>query len=66
MKKRLKKKQPQRVADNTSELLILADGRIYAHNITPDIASLLSDLDPGDEPMRERAGTTAVKQHSKA
>lgn len=37
------------------ELLITPDGRIYAHYVTPEIASLLSELDPNDETMRQRA-----------
>lgn len=37
-----------------SELLILPDGRVLAHNITPALAALLSELEPGNEKMRER------------
>jgi len=40
----------------TTELLILGDGRIFVHNLTPELACLLSQLDPGDTAMRERAG----------
>ena len=39
----------------TTEFLILADGRILVHNITPTMASILSQLNPADELMRERA-----------
>jgi len=39
----------------TSELLILPDGRILAQNITPVMAGLLSELNPDDKLMRERA-----------
>jgi hypothetical protein len=39
----------------TSELLILPDGRILAQNITPVMARLLSDLNPDDKLMRQRA-----------
>ena len=38
-----------------SELLVWPDGRIFAHNITPELAALLLLLDPGDPRMRERA-----------
>ncbi len=42
---------------NTSmtELLIQADGTIFAHNLTPAMAELLSALNPSDEPMKQRA-----------
>ena len=38
------------------ELLILADGRVMTHNLTPAIATVLRELNPDDEPMRQRAG----------
>ena len=40
---------------SSGEILILPDGRILAHNITPALARLLSELDPADEAMRQRA-----------
>jgi hypothetical protein len=40
---------------NSTELLILPDGRILAQNITPPMAKLLSKLNPKDGFMRERA-----------
>ncbi len=40
----------------TTEILILADGTVYAHNITPRMARVLALLDPADLPMRARAG----------
>lgn len=40
----------------SGELLILPDGRVLVHNLTPELARLLSDLDPADAAMRERAG----------
>ena len=39
----------------STELLILPDGRILVHNLTPVMAALLAELNPADEPMRERA-----------
>ena len=39
----------------SAELLLLPDGRILAHNITPALAALLAELAPGDEAMRLRA-----------
>jgi hypothetical protein len=38
-----------------AELLILPDGRVLAHNITPDVAAILAGLDPGNELMEQRA-----------
>ena len=38
-----------------SELLVWPDGRIFAHNITPELAALLAQLDPDDPAMRARA-----------
>ena len=37
------------------ELLVLPDGKILAHNITPEIAALLSELDPENRLMKQRA-----------
>ena len=37
-----------------SEVLILSDGRILAHSITPEMASVLSELNPADEAMNRR------------
>jgi hypothetical protein len=39
----------------TGELLILPDGRILVHNLTPLLARVLCELDPSDQLMRERA-----------
>ena len=38
-----------------SEILILADGNILAHNITPEMADMLAGLNPADEAMSRRA-----------
>ena len=48
-------KQKTSLADQTSELLILSDGTIFVHNLTPAMAGLLSELNPEDEAMRQRA-----------
>jgi hypothetical protein len=39
----------------TTEVLVLPDGRILAHNLTPAFADLLSGLDPANEQIRARA-----------
>ena len=38
-----------------TELRILPDGRILAHNLTPAMAALLAELDPDDTQMQQRA-----------
>ena len=43
---------------NHSELLLLPDGRILVHNLTPAMAGLLQQLDPEDRRMFSRASAT--------
>ena len=38
----------------TTELLILPDGRILVHNLTPAFAGLLQELNPHDEQLSSR------------
>jgi len=40
---------------SVSEILILADGKILAHNISPLMASVLVELNPSDPAMSHRA-----------
>lgn len=42
---------------SSAELLILPDGRILAHNITPEVARLLRELDPDNASLRQRAAS---------
>jgi len=42
-----------------SEILILPDGRILAHNLTPAFAAMLSELNPDDRQIATRAGLPA-------
>jgi hypothetical protein len=37
------------------EVLILSDGRILAHNITPELAKVLAEIDPKNQAMALRA-----------
>jgi adenylosuccinate lyase len=46
-----------------SEFLILPGGKILAHNITPAMARILSELNPADEPMRRRANLKNIPNH---
>jgi hypothetical protein len=50
MKNKLRKTEA-----NLSEVLILADGKIFAHNITLEMAQVLAELNPTDEAMSRRA-----------
>ncbi|MEO7298941.1 MAG: hypothetical protein ABI042_10250 [Verrucomicrobiota bacterium] len=45
-----------------AELLVLPDGKILAHNITPKMAALLSSLDPKNELMKQRGVPTLQNQ----
>ena len=47
-----------------SEVLIMADGKIYAHNLTPAMAAVLSELNPGDDAIKQRV-ITHVDQKTK-
>lgn len=39
----------------SAEILILPDGRLLVHNLTPAIAAMLAKLAPQDAEMRRRA-----------
>jgi hypothetical protein len=57
MKSKIHRRQVEMARNSSSQdILILADGRILAHNLTPALAAILGKLNPGDEPMRQRAG----------
>ena len=43
--------------------MILPDGRILAHNLTPGLARLLAKLNPRDAAMRRRARSQPPTQH---
>jgi hypothetical protein len=47
---------------STSELLILPDGKILVHNLTPAFASVLSELNPADEQIQPRTAARAASQ----
>lgn len=50
----------------TTEMLILPDGTIYAHNLSAAVAALLSELNPSDPEMRRRADAARVAQKAPA
>ena len=45
-----------------TELLIMGDGKILIHNLTPELAELLAELDPDNLDMRQRAQTAPRSQ----
>lgn len=52
-------KLPPKTAALTSELLILADGRIFVHNLTQPFAELLHEFNRDDKQISPR-----VARHS--
>ena len=50
-----KKRGARAAAKAVSEILILPDGRVLAHNISPGMAGLLVKLEPANEAMNRRA-----------
>lgn len=56
MKSKINRTQGKKVRNTSSqEILILTDGRILTHNLTPAMATVLRELNPNDEPMQQRA-----------
>ncbi len=47
----------------TTELLILPDGRVLVHNLTPAFANLLHELNPDDGQIRPRAARKSCITH---
>jgi hypothetical protein len=47
---------------DTTELLILEDGQILVHNLTPEFAQLLEGLNAWDTTMHRRAGLSEPTQ----
>lgn len=50
----MKSPRPKTTRCSTTELLLLPDGQILVHNLTPAMAAVLAKLNPNDELMRER------------
>jgi len=62
MKRRMKKAQLESSPETGgSEILILSDSRIFAHNLTPALAEVLLNLNPEDEVMSMRANQNTIK-----
>ena len=43
-----------------SELLLLPDGRVLVHNLTPTMAALLGEFEPANQTMKTRATAAAA------
>ncbi len=54
---------PATAAGDHGELLILPTGKILAHNLTPELARVLAQLDPGDRAMNRRARPKKFSKH---
>lgn len=46
-----------------SELLILGDGRVLGHNLTPEFTALLAAICPSDPHLRRRQTIAAARRH---
>jgi len=52
-----------KVESDLSEILILSDGKIFAHNITLAMARVLAELNPEDAAMNRRATRKNTLKH---
>ena len=52
--KNKKNTSPKPQVELTTELLIMPDGKVMAHNLTPVMAAVLSELNPADEAIKQR------------
>ena len=52
--KNKKDTSPKQQSELTTELMIMPDGKVLAHNLTPVMAAVLSELNPADEAIKQR------------
>jgi len=50
--------------DLTSEILIMPDGRVLAHNLTPVFTAMLSELNPDDSQFSPRRKQSNSQHHA--
>jgi hypothetical protein len=55
--------KPHKAETSLSEMLILPDGKILAHNVTPQMAQVLMELNPADKAMSRRATRKNTLKH---
>jgi hypothetical protein len=53
----------RKVETSLSEVLILPDGKVLAHNITREMARVLAEIDPTDTAMSRRATQKKTLKH---
>jgi hypothetical protein len=46
-----------------TDILILSDGTVLAHNLTPGMANVLHKVNPKDETIRARASRDRKERH---
>jgi hypothetical protein len=46
-----------------TDILILSDGTVLAHNLTPGMADVLHKLNPKDATIKARAGRNRKERH---
>ena len=46
----------EELPESLCDFLILSDGTILSHNLTPQMAEALRVMNPADETLRQRAG----------
>ncbi len=56
---------PGASASACTDVLILSDGTVLAHNLTPAMAGVLKELNPGDEAMKKRFALKARTRRSR-
>jgi hypothetical protein len=52
--------------EQITEILLRSDGTVFVHNLTPALAKLLTELDPENEEMRQRAQPQLAAQSNDA
>jgi hypothetical protein len=55
--------KPRKAETSLSEILILPDGKVLAHNITPQMAQVLMELNPADKAMSQRTTRHKTLKH---
>jgi len=53
-------------SESQTQLLLLPDGRVLAHNLTPAMAEVLQQLDPENLLIQQRCQPVSVKQPSQS
>ena len=57
----MKQNRREQVAEWSSEILILPDGLVLVHNLTPVMAGVLHELNPDDDTIKSRLKSDDTK-----